>query len=205
MVDVAVLPGFVAVILLFLAPPGPDMAYVLAAGLEGGRRFALQAILGIGTGMSAYATTVVVGVGRLAESYPLLLDGVKVLGAAYLLWLAWVTIRSAHAGIGGGITHGRPYVRGVVVSLTNPKLLLFFLAVLPQFTGDARSTAMQLAMLGIVNVLTEVVLYGSIGLAAGAFHSHVTGSRSAGVLLSRLAAVVYLGLAGVVAVEVVAG
>lgn len=90
-VDVAVLPGFVAVILLFLIPPGPDTGYMVA----GGRRHALKAILGIGTGMSVYAVAVVVGVGRFAASQPLLLQAVKVFGALYLLWLAWVPLRHA--------------------------------------------------------------------------------------------------------------
>lgn len=153
-VDVGVLPGFIAVILLFLIPPGPDMAYMLAVGLESGRRSALKAILGIGTGMSVYAAAVVIGVGKVAQSYPLLLDAVKIFGAAYLLWLAFVTIRNARRMTSGssGVSAGRPYLRGVLVSLTNPKVILFFLAVLPQFMGDAESAGLQLAMLGTVNV-----------------------------------------------------
>lgn len=207
MVDVGVLPGFVAVILLFLVPPGPDMAYMIAVGLEGGRRAALQAILGIGTGMAIYATAVVVGVGRVAQTHPLLLDVVKGLGAVYLVWLALVTVRSARRGVGGagGVPTGRPYRRGVVVSLANPKVLLFFLAVLPQFTGDATNTGLQLAMLGTVNVATEVVLYGTIGLVAGTLHTRFTGSRRGGAALSYLAAAVYLVLAGVVLVELATG
>lgn len=207
MVDLGVLPGFVAVILLFLIPPGPDMAYVLAVGLEGGRRSALRAILGIGTGMSVYAAAVVVGVAEVARSYPLLLDAVKVFGAAYLLWLAYVTIRNARrmAGGPGDVSTGRPYLRGVTVSLTNPKVILFFLAVLPQFMGDAQNAGWQLAMLGAVNVLTEVLLYGTIGVLAGAFHSRFRRSRRAGAVLSYLAGAVYLVLAGVVLAEVLAG
>lgn len=204
MVDVGVLPGFVAVILLFLIPPGPDMAYMVAVGLEGGRRSALTAILGIGTGMSVYATAVVIGVGNVARSHPLLLDGVKVFGAVYLLWLAYVTIRNARrsTAVGaGGVSTGRPYLRGVVVSLANPKLLLFFLAVLPQFTGDAQNTGLQLAMLGAVNVLTEVLLYGTIGVMAGVFHSRFTSSRTAGATLRYIASAVYLVLAGAVVAE----
>lgn len=203
MVDFGVLPGFVAVILLFLIPPGPDMVYMLAVGLEGGRRSALKAILGIGTGMIIYATAVVIGVGKVAQSHPLLLDAVKVFGAAYLSWLAYVTIRNARrmASDPSGISTGRPYLRGVLVSLTNPKLILFFLAVLPQFMGDAQNAGMQLAMLGAVNVLSEVLLYGSIGVLAGYFHSRFHGARKAGVVLNYIAGAVYLALAGVVVAE----
>jgi threonine/homoserine/homoserine lactone efflux protein len=206
-VDVGVLPGFVAVILLFLLPPGPDMAYMLAAGLEGGRRFALKAILGIGTGMSVHAAAVVIGVGNVAQSHPVLLDAVKVFGAAYLLWLAYATIRDARRMAGGprGVSTGRAYLRGVLVSLTNPKMILFFLAVLPQFMGEAQNAGLQLAMLGTVNVLSEVLLYGTIGVTAGAFHSRFKNSRRAGALLNYVAGTVYMVLAGVVTAEVVAG
>src|SRR5687767_14764105 len=82
MVDLTVLPGFIAVIMLFLVPPGPDMAYMLAVGLQGGRRAALAAIVGIGTGMTIYAAAVVAGIGQIAKSYPLLFDALKLVGAA---------------------------------------------------------------------------------------------------------------------------
>ncbi|MER7575111.1 LysE family transporter [Streptomyces sp. NPDC126514] len=84
MVDLAVLPTYIAVILLFLAPPGPDMAYMVAVGLEGGRASAVRAILGIGTGMCVYAAAVVAGMGEIARSHPSVLDSVRMLGAAYL-------------------------------------------------------------------------------------------------------------------------
>jgi threonine/homoserine/homoserine lactone efflux protein len=207
MVDTGVLPAFVAVILLFLIPPGPDMAYMLAVGLQGGRGSALKAILGIGTGMSVYATAVVIGVAEVARSYPLLLDAVKVFGAAYLLWLAYVTIRNARrmAGGHGDVSAGRPYLRGVLVTLANPKVILFFLAVLPQFMGGAQNAGLQLAMLGAVNVLTEVFLYGTIGMLAGVFHSRFRGSRRAGTVLNYIAGAVYVVLAGVVVAEALAG
>jgi threonine/homoserine/homoserine lactone efflux protein len=207
MVDLGVLPGFIAVILLFLIPPGPDMAYVTAAGLEGGRRSALKAILGIGTGMSVYAAAVVIGVGEAAQSHPRVLDLVKTLGAAYLLWLAYVTVRHARrlAAQPRAVAGGRPYRRGVLVSLLNPKVLLFFLAVLPQFVGDAQNTQLQLAMLGAVNVLSEVLLYGTIGMLAGGFHARFIGSQGSGAALNYIASAVYLVLAGVVAAEALAG
>jgi threonine/homoserine/homoserine lactone efflux protein len=206
-VDVGVLPGFVAVIVLFLIPPGPDMAYMVAVGLQSGRRSALKAILGIGTGMSVYAAAVVIGVGKVAQSYPLLLDAVKVFGAAYLLWLAYTTIRTAHhlASHPTDVRAGRPYLRGVVVSLTNPKVILFFLAVLPQFMGTAQNAELQLAMLGAVNVMTEVLLYGTIGVLAGVFHARFSNSRHAGAALNYIAATVYVVLAGFVIAEVITG
>ncbi|GAA3503281.1 LysE family translocator [Streptomyces prasinosporus] len=204
MVDLAVLPSYVAVIMLFLAPPGPDMAYMLAVGLEGGRLSALRAILGIGTGMSFYVAAVVAGMGEIARSHPSVLDAVRMLGAAYLLWLAYVTMRSARRAINGhgGIAPGRWYTRGVLVSLTNPKIILFYLAVLPQFMGSADDPEFQMAVLGAINVLMEVVLYGCIGVLSGFFHARLVGSTKVTAVLNYAACTVYIVLATAIIIEI---
>jgi threonine/homoserine/homoserine lactone efflux protein len=206
-VDLTALTGMIAVTLLFLVPPGPDMAYMLTVGLHGGRRAAVSAILGIGTGMGVYAAAAVAGIGRVAASHPLLFDAVKVLGAAYLLWMAYVTARSAHRDTSGptGIEPDRWYLRGFLVSLTNPKIMLFYLAVLPQFIGDAQNVTLQLAMLGTANIVAEVVLYGGLGVFAGAFHSRFTGSRKSQAPLYYVACSVYVALAVAIMTEVLMG
>jgi threonine/homoserine/homoserine lactone efflux protein len=204
MVDLTVLPGYVAVILLFLGPPGPDMAYMLAVGLEGGRRSAVKAILGIGTGMSVYAAAVVAGVGEIARSHPSVLNAVRIFGAVYLLWLAYVTMRHARRAISGhsDVPAGRWYLRGILVSITNPKIILFFLAVLPQFIGSAENPGLQMAILGAINVLMEVILYGCIGVLAGFFHARLVDSTKATAVLNYMACTVYVVLAGAITGEV---
>ncbi|MFG6444489.1 LysE family translocator [Microbacterium sp. P07] len=178
---------------------------MIAVGLEGGRRAAIQAILGIGTGMSLYAGAVVIGVGEVARSYPLVLVGLKLAGAIYLLWLTYSTIRSARLNAEDEpVPVGRWYTRGVLVSLTNPKVMLFFLAVLPQFLGTAAQPTAQLAMLGTVNVLMEVVLYGAVGLMAGTLRARFARSKRAAPLLHYLAAGVYFILAVLVIAETLA-
>lgn len=204
MVDLTALPGLIAVTLLFLVPPGPDMAYMVTVGLHGGRGAALKAILGIGTGMGIYAAAAVAGMGRIAQSHPLLFDAAQILGAAYLLRVAYETVRSARRDVGGptGIETGRWYVRGFLVSLSNPKIMLFYLAVLPRFLGDARNVGLQLAVLGAANVVTEMVLYGGLGVFAGVLHSRSNTSRKSQAVLKYIAGVVYVALAGAIVTEV---
>lgn len=207
MLDATVLPAFVAMILLFLIPPGPDMAYMLAVGLQGGRRAAVEAIFGIGTGMSMYATLVVTGVGRIAEAHPALFDALKILGATYLAWLAIGTFLNARRPVSShaGAASEHWYLRGLLISLTNPKIMLFFLAVLPQFIGQADSINLQLAMLGAVNVLSEMILYGSLGVFAGTFHSRFQANGRVQTAMNYVAGTVYAGLALVVLGEVFVG
>ncbi|MER6242987.1 LysE family translocator [Streptomyces griseorubiginosus] len=204
MVDLTVLPGYVAVIMLFLGPPGPDMAYMLAVGLEGGRRAAVKAILGIATGMSVYAAAVVAGVGQIARSHPSVLDTIRILGAVYLLWLAYVTVRHARRAISGDtdVPAGRWYLRGILVSIANPKIILFFLAILPQFIGSAENPGLQMAILGAIDILMEVILYGSIGVLAGYFQARLAGSTKATAVLNYMASTVYVVLAATITGEI---
>lgn len=203
MVDFHVLPAFLALILLFLLPPGPDMAYMLAVGLEGGRGAAVRAIVGIGTGMTMYASGVVFGLGKLARAHPGALDVVKCVGAAYLVLLAVTPVRSARAETSAPAQPavGRWYLRGFSVAATNPKIILFYVTVLPGFTGTAENAVAQLAMLGAVNVVSEVVLYGGIGVLAGVLHARFASAHRGQSTLKYVAGAVYLALAAVITVE----
>lgn len=207
MIDLGTIPAFVALILVFLAPPGPDMAYMIAVGLEGGRRAAVRAILGIGTGMAVYAVVVAFGFGELARQHPAVRVWVAVLGSAYLLWLAFTTVRSARdrAAHEVSVPTGRWFLRGLTVSLTNAKLALFFLSVLPGFVGRAENLTLQMLLLGAVNVACEVVLYGAIGLLAGTLQGRFAGRTGAHVRMQYVAALVYVGLAVVILAEVLRG
>ena len=207
MIDIAVLPGFIAVILLFLLPPGPDMAYMIAVGLEGGRAAALQAIAGIVCGMSIYAAAAVAGMGQLAEAHPRVFDAVKLAGAGYLLWLAASTIRTARAPFAtdGAGSSERWFLRGFVVSISNPKIILFFVAVLPQFAGHARNAVAQSTLLAAIDIGLELVLYGGIGVCAAAFQQRFMQSVRAQIALKYVASVVYVALAAVVGGEVLIG
>ncbi len=205
MIDVSVLPAFIAVIMLFLLPPGPDMAYMIAVGLQGGRWAAVQAILGIVTGMWIYAGAAIAGIGQVAASHPAMLDTVKLLGAVYLLWLAFITIRGARHAVSTSneISSKQWYFRGFMVSITNPKIILFFLAVLPQFIGDAQSVVLQSTILGAIDIFLEFVLYGSIGIFAGVFQSKFMANARAQTVLNYVASGVYLTLAAVIGGEMI--
>lgn len=206
MVDISVLPAFVATILMFLAPPGPDMMLMLTVGLQGGPSAAVKAIAGIATGMSIYMALVTVGLGALAAAHPGLLGLVELFGAAYLVYLAWTTWKDSTAPAHEP-SESAPSVhwfsRGLTVALSNPKLMLFFAAVLPRFTGAARSEPHQLALLGGINIALEVILYGAIGIFAGSFQHTLSRRPRVGRYLHRFAAVVYLVLAAVIAYDVI--
>src|SRR5262249_17381419 len=159
-----------------IAVPGPDWAFVLAAGLRD--RAVLPAVGGLVVGYVLLTVLVAAGLGPLFASMPAALAALTVVGAGYLIYLGVVTLRSSGerdglpvasvASVAPPGTRRRLVRRGIGVSALNPKALLFFVAFLPQFTrpGDAWPLPVQLAVLGGVWALIIAVFYTAVGYAA---------------------------------------
>src|SRR4051812_16332587 len=94
-VDLGVLPTFIAAVVVLLLVPGPDMAFMVAAGLRGGRRGATRAALGVTAGVSVYVVLTALGLGVFLAAAPGVADAIRLSGAAYLLYLAWAPWRSS--------------------------------------------------------------------------------------------------------------
>ena len=172
--------AFWGVALLLIMVPGADWAFVLGASLRG--HSVLPAVGGLVLGYAGITIVVAVGVGAIVGRSPALLAGLTVAGGCYLIWHGATTfVRSAgppaaappRAGAAPAGTRptgaGRAVlVRGMGVSALNPKGLLVFLALLPQFTNPRWSwpLAAQLGLLGLVFVLSCGAFYLSLGSAA---------------------------------------
>lgn len=161
--------GFAAVAFALIAVPGPDWAYVLAAGARD--HVVAPVVGGILIGYVLITAVVVAGVGPLVTAVPTALAALTVGGAAYLTYLGVRTLRSPgdlHAGSTATASSPlRYFVRGIGVSALNPKGLLVFLAVLPQFTRSAGwPVPAQLATLGGVFVAICALFYLPLGHTA---------------------------------------
>lgn len=191
--------GFAAVAVTLIAVPGPDWACILAAGARD--RVVWPAVAGLMLGYSLITVVIAVGLGPITTKLPLLLIALTFAGAGYLAHLGVRTLRStatiARAGGPERLAHTtRGYIgRGVAVSGFNPKGVLLFLSILPQF---ARASApwplpVQLGVLGMEFVLICGAFYVALGFCA----HRVLGSRPAlARLTSRIAgsAMILLGL-----------
>jgi threonine/homoserine/homoserine lactone efflux protein len=141
--------------------------------VPGGRRAGIVSALGISTGGLFHVLAAVIGLSAILATSAEAFTVVKLLGAAYLVWLGIRTLSSRDERIGGRAlepTLGRTYRRGVVVNVLNPKTALFFLAFLPQFVDPDGSTRGQLAVLGIVFVviaLTSDLVWALVAGTAG--------------------------------------
>ncbi len=162
------LAGFVLVVI-----PGPSVLFIVGRALAQGRRAALLSVAGNTTGVAVVVVVVALGLGAVAAASSVVFTTLKFAGAAYLVYLGVQTIR--HRGeLGAALAGGargealRAYRQGVVVGATNPKVLVFFAAVLPQFVDPtAGSTTTQMLVLGLLFALLAAVLDALWGLAAG--------------------------------------
>jgi threonine/homoserine/homoserine lactone efflux protein len=162
--------AFWAVAALLIAVPGADWAYVIGTVLSGRR--VLLAVSGIVIGYAGITIAVAAGVGALVAGTPAALTALTIAGGLYLVWLgARALLRPARHEMAGAAAERSvraTLLRGIGVSGLNPKGLLVFLAVLPQF-ATPRGTwplAVQLGLLGVVFTLTCGVFYLSMGSAA---------------------------------------
>ncbi|HEV3357298.1 MAG TPA: LysE family translocator [Pseudonocardiaceae bacterium] len=160
--------AFWGVAALLIVVPGVDWAFTIGAGL---RRQVLPAAAGIVLGYLVMTAVVAAGLGALIASTPVALTALTVAGALYLAWLGIGTVRKPGTlGTEDGPRSGRlgTLVKGMAVSGLNPKGLLIFVAVLPQFTAAHNSWPVpaQLTCLGLAFVATCALVYPCVGLAA---------------------------------------
>jgi len=155
--------------------PGPDVLFIVAQAVERGRRAGLVSTLGTATGTLVHVLAATVGLSALLASSATLFEAVKLVGAAYLVFLGLQRLlgrdreRSSGGATGGS---ARVYRRAVAVAVLNPKTALFFLAFLPQFVRVGHGpAAVQIFVLGLVFTL--------IGLASDAAYATLAGAAGA--------------------------
>lgn len=200
MLDGQVIAVFFAASLMLGLAPGPDNLFVLTQSALQGRAAGLFVTAGLCTGLLVHTTAVAVGVAALIQSSQVAFTVLKVVGAGYLLYLAWQAFRAPSDPVeqGGGrvLRPGRLYVRGIIMNVANPKVSIFFLAFLPQFVDPARGPVVaQIILLGVLFIAATILVFGAVSLLAGTFGQWLSRSAIARRILNWAAGFVFLGLA----------
>ena len=177
-VDMVTLLTFIPAALALNLTPGADMMFCLGQGMRGGPRAAIAADLGIVLGGLVHVTVAGLGLGALVGQYPWLFDAIRWVGVLYLLWLAWGAFTGPGlAGAGVAVKPGRAFWQALVVSLTNPKVILFVLAFIPQFVDPVRGPVLaQFLIFGAVLCVGGLVINGLVGVFAGGLGSKMARS-----------------------------
>lgn len=199
LIPFADLLAFLAAGIVLNLTPGADVVFATACGVAGGPRVGAVAGLGVGFGGLFHVGLAVVGVSALIAAHPGAMMVLKLAGAAYLVWLAWASWRADPGGEGRGeMRAGVALWRGFVTNALNPKVALFVLAFLPQFTDPARGPVWaQIAVLGALFTMTGAAITCGYGALAGLAGQRLSGQRLAARmgLMNKVAAVMLLALA----------
>ncbi|MBS1186996.1 MAG: threonine transporter RhtB [Burkholderiaceae bacterium] len=190
---------FIASIVLALVP-GPDNIFVLTQSALRGRAAGLLVMLGLCTGLIVHTAAVALGVAAIFQASAIAFTALKLAGAAYLLYLAWLSFRANAEEIRGEaretLSGAQLYRRGIIMNITNPKVSIFFLAFLPQFADPARgSLTPQMLLLGLVFIASTILVFGGIALAAGTLGQWLGKSARAQRVMNRIASFVFVALA----------
>ncbi len=151
--------------------PGPDNIFVLTQGIACGRKPAIITALGMCSGISVHTTAAAFGVSAVFYSSILAFNLVKFAGAAYLLFLAYKTLKNCSA-IKLATADNRAsmalFKRGFIMNVLNPKVAMFFLAFLPQFvTPNSGYFPLQMLLLGLIFMVQAIIIFCLIGFFSG--------------------------------------
>ncbi|MEM8979886.1 MAG: LysE family translocator [Pseudomonadota bacterium] len=192
---------FLLTSLIVVLIPGTGVIYTLALGLGQGRSAAIWAALGCTFGIVPHLLAATLGIAALLHTSALLFQIVKTAGVAYLLYLAWQMLRSGSAlaiepdssrDVGLKIA-----LRGALINILNPKLSIFFLALLPPFLSSNSATATQeMVLLGAVFMAMTCGIFILYGLFAAQARDWILGSKRLMRWLNRGFAAVFVALAG---------
>lgn len=195
LVDPLLLLAFVPASLALNLTPGADMMFCLGQGLRAGPRAAWAASAGIAAGAMVHVTLAGLGLGAAIAAAPWALDTIRWAGVAYLLWLAARTLRRPFASA-GPCGSGHAFRDALLVNLTNPKVILFVLAFIPQFTDPARAPILpQFLIFGAVLALGGLVINGAVGMSAGGLGRQIARSPRFARGLSCVSTGVFAALA----------
>ncbi|MEM9709964.1 MAG: LysE family translocator [Pseudomonadota bacterium] len=197
---------FLITALVVVIAPGTGVIYTLAIGLGRGRRSAIVAALGCTFGILPHLAAAILGLAAILHTSAVLFTAVKFAGVAYLLYLAWSALRE------GGALRVEPRQtrdsawriarRGALINILNPKLSIFFLALLPPFlSGDAGQATVEMAVLGGIFMAMTFVVFAIYGAFAAAARSWLLQSETAMAWINRSFAAIFAALAGRLALE----
>ncbi|WP_406648365.1 LysE family translocator [Aliisedimentitalea scapharcae] len=197
MIDMFTLATFVPAALALNLTPGADMMFCLGQGVRSGPRAALAASAGISVGGMVHMALGGLGLGAAVAAMPWLFEAIRWLGVCYLLYLAWGAFRGGHAPEEiRAARASRAFRDGMLVNLTNPKVILFVLAFVPQFVDPAAgSILIQFLIFGAIMGATGFFVNGGVGVFAGSMGHYLTGNATAGRWLGRISGTIFTGLA----------
>ena len=186
--------------------PGPDILFVFAQSLAQGPSAGSLVTLGLCTGLCVHVTLAALGFAAVMKRCPFAFQAVTWCGALYLVWLGWGAWRSAVVAVptdqpaAEALPYLRLYLRGIVMNLCNPKVILFFIALMPRFiVPEKGGTTRQFLVLGLLFIVATLIVFNAVALLGGSVSWLLDGNSDAMTVLKYASAIIIFGLAGWIA------
>ena len=198
-IDPTLLGGFIVAAVAIIVSPGPDTIVILRHALTGGRGTGLAAVSGVQLGLLVHTALAVAGISLLVASSPVLFQGLTVIGAVYLAWLGIQSLR----GVGGlevetgaaPADAARACREAALCNILNPKVILWFLALLPNFVNpEAGDVTTQLIALSALLIALNILWQAPMALAADGVRRWL-GRPETMHAVNRVSGVILLGMA----------
>jgi len=191
--------AFVTASVVLSLVPGPDNIFVMSHSALKGWKIGFYITLGLCTGLIGHTVLIAIGVSVIFQTSAIAFNGLKIIGAFYLLYLAWLSVQNKELNLGGtdkDSTNRSYYFTGVIMNLTNPKVALFFLVFLPQFVNTSNDNiTLQILLLGLLFILSALCVFTSIAYLASFLEDILKKSKTVNKNLNILAALIYFALA----------
>lgn len=180
--------------------PGPDNIYVLTQSLVNGTKSGIATTAGLISGCIVHTTLLAFGISAIITASEEIFYGIKVLGAFYLLYLAYKVYNSnEHISLTENApkkSYSQLYKTGVIMNLVNPKVMIFFLAFFPGFLwNEGGNTVIQFYILGITFMIVSFITFSAIAMAAGKISKLLLEWKNMGIVLKWLQIIVFIGIA----------
>ena len=201
MLPLETLIAFFTTSVLLAIIPGPDNIFVLTQSIFQGKKSGLIIMLGLCTGLIFHTLAVILGVAVIFQTSIFAFTILKIIGAMYLLYLAWQIFKAGNQKIdtknnNANIDYKKLYYRGIIMNITNPKVSIFFLAFLPQFTNpNLGSIPLQMLLLGILFLIAALLGFSLIALYSAKLGKIINKSDKSQKILNKLVSLVFVALA----------
>ena len=198
---IEILLSFILATAALAMSPGPDNIYVLMQSVANGTKYGLATTAGLISGCIIHTTLLAFGVSLIIRESETLFFIIKLLGALYLLYLAYKVYRSSSAiHLSNDHVPKKSLVQlfkqGFIMNVLNPKVTIFFLAFFPGFLfSETMSTVIQFYILGFIFMGVSLVIFSAIAILAGSISENLKSHKNIGVVLKWLQIVVFVGIA----------
>ena len=195
-----ILSFFLTSLVLTIAP-GPDVMYVLSQSISKGRNYGIAAAFGLATGLLFHTTLLAFGISSMITAIPWLFQAIKIFGALYLLWIAYQVFKSpASFHLKESSTNvDKPLknvTQGLIMNISNPKVMLFFLALFPTFLNpNFGNLKIQVYTLGSIFMIQALIVFVLYAIIASSLTLVLRESKAFNLILKWLQIVVFVTLA----------